>query len=117
MPGSINAVAGPSPAADPVAMSERSVDVAARSGSTRDTAVNVAGSIVRVPLDGRELAGPGAATRAVAAMSAANATMSLVRTMPAQRTGDVKRDPRAAHARLARMTAVTARVRTRVTGA
>jgi 3-methyladenine DNA glycosylase/8-oxoguanine DNA glycosylase len=46
-----------------------------------DTAVNVAGSIVREPLGGRELAGPGAATRALAAMSAATATMILVRTV------------------------------------
>ena len=50
------------------------------------TAVNVAESIVRAELGGREPAGPGTATRAAAAMSAANATMSLVRTMPLQPT-------------------------------
>jgi hypothetical protein len=64
----------------PIAVSGVVIDVVAVTGNPSDTAVNVAGSMVRDPLGGRELAGPGAATRAVAAMSAANATMSLVRT-------------------------------------
>src|SRR3954469_13087293 len=81
LPASTNAVAGPSLSAGPVAMSSVVIDVAAVAGSTSDTAVNVGGSIDGDALDGRELAGPGAATRALAAMSAANATMSLVRTV------------------------------------
>src|SRR3954454_17224453 len=63
-PGSTNGVAGPNPPVGPLAVSGGEIDVAAFSGSTRETAVNVAGSIVRDPLAGRELAGPGAATRA-----------------------------------------------------
>jgi len=80
LPGSTNAVAGPRSGVGPIAVSRGGIDVVAVTGNPRDTAVNVAGSIDRDPLGGRELAGPGAATRAVAAMSAANATMSLVRT-------------------------------------
>jgi hypothetical protein len=55
-------------------------------GSVIVTARNCAGSIDEGGLEGRAPATPGPATRADAAMSAAIATMSLVRTMRVHHT-------------------------------
>jgi hypothetical protein len=83
-PGSANDVSSPSHPAERIAGSRARIDVAVvLAGNEIATALSDAVSIARAVLGALEPAGPGTATRADAAMSAAIATMNLVRTMPA----------------------------------
>ena len=82
-PGSTNAESGSSHPAERIAVSVVRVVVAVTgpAGSAIETTLSCAGSIDRAVLGGGESAGSGTATRAEAAMMAANATMILVRTI------------------------------------
>ena len=81
-PESANGVSGPSQPAERFAMSGVVVVVTGQSEADGIvTARNCAGSITEGGLEGRAPTVPGPATRAAAAMSAATATMSLVRTI------------------------------------
>src|SRR4029079_3828150 len=81
--GAANDVAGPTDPAEPCAVASR-VDAAAWSlGRATETALRSAGSSDRSGLGDCEPAGAGTATRADAAMRAANATTILVRTWSA----------------------------------
>ena len=87
LPGSRNVEPGPSQPAERIAESSCGIDVAAEpAGDETGTAYRVAESICRAELGALEPAGSGTATRADAAMSAAIATMNLVRTMSGQAT-------------------------------
>src|SRR6478609_11363604 len=93
VPGSANAVAGPTDPAEPCAVSSR-VDVAVWfRGRAIETALRSAGSSDRSGLGDCEPAGAGTATRADAAMRAANATTILVRTWTASLPGTVNPGP------------------------
>jgi hypothetical protein len=86
-PRASNVESGPSRLAERCAGSSDGIDVAGEpAGRANDTARMDAGSMVRAELGALEPAGSGTATRALAAMSAAIATMNLVRTMPRQAT-------------------------------
>jgi hypothetical protein len=125
VPGSTNAESGSSHPAERVAGSVLTVDVAATglAGSAIETALNCAGSIDRAVLGGREPAGSGTATRAEAAMMAANATMILGRTIdprgyPDTAIAATRGNPREGrNGRLARVTSSAARDRTGVVAA